>query len=140
MRGAQGDPARHQAIYRAGNVDRALLRLKEFEAAGGKRYPPIGQMWRRAWSAAFRLRTSIRKMIYTTNAVEALHRSLCASSSRPARASQTMPPSSSFISFIPLSSNPLLGDQKCQPAMAAGMLRPRSAGFAIPFGVRFLSH
>jgi putative transposase len=54
----------------------ALLRLDEFEAAWGKRYPAIGQMWRRAWEHVvpfFAFAPSIRKMIYTTNAVEALH-------------------------------------------------------------------
>jgi putative transposase len=68
-----------KAIYRAENADMALLRLEEFEAAWGKRYPAIGQMWRRAWEHVvpfFAFAPSIRKMIYTTNAVEALHRSL----------------------------------------------------------------
>jgi len=68
-----------KAIYRAENADTALLRLKEFEAAWGKRYPAIGQIWRRAWEHVvpfFAFAPSIRKMIYTTNAVEALNRSL----------------------------------------------------------------
>ena len=38
-----------KAIYRAENADMALLRLEEFEAEWGKRYPAIGQAWRRAW-------------------------------------------------------------------------------------------
>ena len=45
----------------------------------GKRYPAIGQAWRRAWEYVvpfFAFAPGIRKMIYTTNAVEALHRSL----------------------------------------------------------------
>jgi putative transposase len=57
----------------------ALLRLEEFEAEWGKRYPAIGQVWRRAWEHVvpfFTFAPGIRKMIYTTNAVEALHRSL----------------------------------------------------------------
>jgi Transposase, Mutator family len=55
-----------------------LLRLEEFEDAWGKRYPAIGEMWRRAWEHVvpfFAFAPRIRKMIYTTNAVEALHRS-----------------------------------------------------------------
>jgi putative transposase len=68
-----------KAIYRAENADMALVRLEEFEAEWGKRYPAIGQTWRRAWEHVvpfFAFAPGIRKMIYTTNAVEALHRSL----------------------------------------------------------------
>lgn len=68
-----------KAVYRADNADLALLRLEEFEAEWGKRYPAIGQAWRRAWEHVvpfFAFAPTIRKMIYTTNAVEALHRSL----------------------------------------------------------------
>jgi transposase-like protein len=68
-----------KAIYRAENADAALVRLAEFEAEWGKRYPAIGQIWRNAWEHVvpfFAFAPGIRKMIYTTNAVEALHRSL----------------------------------------------------------------
>jgi putative transposase len=41
-----------KAIYRAENADMALVRLEEFEAEWGKRYPTIGQAWRRAPLAA----------------------------------------------------------------------------------------
>ena len=68
-----------KAIYRAESADQALVRLEEFEAEWGKRYPAIGQAWRRAWEHVipfFAFAPGIRKMIYTTNAVEALNRSL----------------------------------------------------------------
>ncbi len=68
-----------KAIYRAENADMALVRLEEFEDEWGKRYPAIGQAWRRAWEQVvpfFAFAPGVRKMIYTTNAVEALHRSL----------------------------------------------------------------
>jgi transposase-like protein len=68
-----------KAIYHAENADAALTRLEEFEAEWGKRYPAIGQAWRRAWQHVvpfFAFAPEIRKMIYTTNAVEALNRSL----------------------------------------------------------------
>lgn len=68
-----------KAIYRAENADMALVRLEEFEAEWGKRYPAIGQIWRHAWEHVvpfFAFAPGIRKMIYTTNPVEALHRSL----------------------------------------------------------------
>ena len=68
-----------KAIYRAETADIALGRLEEFEATWGKRYPAIGAAWRRAWDHVvplFAFPKEIRKMIYTTNAVESLHRSL----------------------------------------------------------------
>jgi putative transposase len=68
-----------KAIYRAESAELALVRLGEFEAEWGKRYPAIGQVWRRAWEHVvpfFAFAPAIRKMIYTTNAVEALNRSL----------------------------------------------------------------
>jgi len=68
-----------KAIYRAEAADIALTRLEEFEAEWGKRYPAIGQLWRRAWDHVvpfFAFAPGIRKMIYTTNCIEALNRSL----------------------------------------------------------------
>ena len=68
-----------KAIYQAETADIALVRLEEFEAEWGKRYPAIGQAWRRAWEYVvpfFAFAPGVRRMIYTTNAVEALHRSL----------------------------------------------------------------
>ena len=68
-----------KAIYRAENAEAALDRLAEFEDRWGGRYPAIGQAWRRAWEHViplFGFPPDIRKMIYTTNAVESLNRSL----------------------------------------------------------------
>jgi putative transposase len=68
-----------KAIYQAEAADIARTRLEEFEAEWGKRYPAIGQLWRRAWEHVvpfFAFAPGIRKMIYTTNCVEALNRSL----------------------------------------------------------------
>jgi putative transposase len=68
-----------RAIYRADTAEAALVELEAFEAEWGRRYPAIGQSWRRAWQHVvplFAFPPAIRKMIYTTNAVESLHRSL----------------------------------------------------------------
>jgi putative transposase len=68
-----------RAIYRAETEELARARLDEFEALRGKRYPEIGQIWRRQWEQVvpfFAFPPALRKMIYTTNGVEALHRSL----------------------------------------------------------------
>lgn len=68
-----------KAIYRADNAEVALERLDGFEAVWGKRYPTITPAWRRAWEHVvplFAFPPEIRKLIYTTNAVESLNRSL----------------------------------------------------------------
>jgi len=68
-----------KAIYRAETVEAAAARLDEFEAKWGARYPAIAPSWRRAWEHVvpmFAFPPAIRKMIYTTNALESLHRSL----------------------------------------------------------------
>jgi putative transposase len=68
-----------KAIYRAESAEAAAARLDEFEARWGSRYPAIAPSWRRAWDHVvplFAFPPAIRKMIYTTNAVESLHRSL----------------------------------------------------------------
>ena len=54
-------------------------RLDEFETCWGGRYPAIAPAWRCAWEHVvpmFAFPPTIRKMIYTTNALESLHRSL----------------------------------------------------------------
>jgi putative transposase len=68
-----------KAIYRAETADAARQHLERFETNWGKRYPAIGAAWHRAWEHVvplFAFPPAIRKMIYTTNAVESLHRSL----------------------------------------------------------------
>ena len=68
-----------RAIYRAETAEAAAARLDEFEARWGGRYPAIAPGWRRAWEHVvpmFAFPPAIRKMIYTTNALESLHRSL----------------------------------------------------------------
>lgn len=68
-----------KAVYQAPNEAEALARLDEFEAEWGERYGAVAPMWRRHWSEIapmFAFPPGIRKMIYTTNAVEALNRSL----------------------------------------------------------------
>jgi len=68
-----------KAIYRAETAEMAMVRLEAFEVEWGRRYPAIGQIWRRAWEHVvpfFAFAPAIRQMIYTTNAIEALNRSL----------------------------------------------------------------
>ena len=68
-----------KAIYRAETVEAAQDRLADFEEKWGGKYPTIGQSWRRNWEQIIPFLTypqEIRKMIYTTNAIESLNRSL----------------------------------------------------------------
>jgi len=68
-----------KAVYRAETAEAAAARLDEFEARWGERYPAVVPAWRRAWEHVvpmFAFPPAIRKMIYSTNALESLHRSL----------------------------------------------------------------
>lgn len=66
-----------KGVYRAATLDAAELALDELEGKWGDRYPMVIQSWRRKWptlSAYFRYPDYVRRVIYTTNAVEAVHR------------------------------------------------------------------
>lgn len=68
-----------KAIYRAETVEAAQDRLADFEDKWGDKYPTIGQSWRRNWEKVIPFLAyppELRKLIYTTNAIESLHRSL----------------------------------------------------------------
>jgi transposase-like protein len=69
-----------RSIYRAETAQAAEARLAEFESGvWGKKYPMIAQSWRRNWEQVipfFAYPSEIRKMIYTTNAIESLHMQL----------------------------------------------------------------
>lgn len=64
-------------IYRAETAEMALVRLEEFDrSALGRKYPMIAASWKRHWEEVipfFSYPEEIRKMIYTTNAIESLH-------------------------------------------------------------------
>jgi putative transposase len=66
-------------IYSAPTAEAAAQRLEEFEAKWDKTHPTISQVWRRNWERItpfFAFPADIRKVIYTTNAVESLNMSL----------------------------------------------------------------
>ena len=51
--------------------------LEAFDRTWGRQYPSIAQAWRRAWEEVvpfFAFGPEIRRVIYTTNAVEGLNR------------------------------------------------------------------
>ncbi|HEY7935342.1 MAG TPA: IS256 family transposase [Solirubrobacteraceae bacterium] len=66
-------------IYTAVNADHALLQLEAFEEKWGQQLPVIGQAWRSAWEHVtpfMAFEPEVRRVIYTTNAIEALNRQL----------------------------------------------------------------
>ena len=65
-------------IYKAATADEAERQLSEFEAKWPK-YPAIARLWRDQWERVipfFVFPEEVRKVVYTTNAVESLHMSL----------------------------------------------------------------
>jgi putative transposase len=68
-----------KSIYRAATLEEAERRLAEFAAQWDKRYPSISALWRRNWQGVipfFQFSPEIRKIVYTTNAIESLNMSL----------------------------------------------------------------
>ncbi len=64
-------------VYRTVSKQAVETALDELEAKWGQQYPVVIQSWRRKWdnlSHYFRYPTTIRKVIYTTNAIESVHR------------------------------------------------------------------
>jgi putative transposase len=68
-----------KAIYRAATEQQAKQELDEFVAQWGGRYQAIGKLWKDHWdhvTPLFDFPAEVRRIIYTTNAVESLHMSL----------------------------------------------------------------
>lgn len=69
--------AQLKLIYTASSSDAAAAALDEFEQSPwGQKYPPIAQSWRRNWEQIipfFVFSPEVRKIIYTTNAIESLN-------------------------------------------------------------------
>jgi putative transposase len=68
-----------KAVYSAPTAAAAEQELSRFEEKHGPRYRAIVSMWRRNWERItpfFAFAPEVRKVIYTTNAIESLNRSL----------------------------------------------------------------
>jgi transposase-like protein len=69
-----------KAIYQAVNAATAERELETFAASPwGQKYPPIAAAWRRQWTQVipfFAHPGEIRRVLYTTNAIESLHMQL----------------------------------------------------------------
>ena len=69
-----------KAIYQAANADEAAEALERFrQEEWGRKFPTVADMWARQWEQVihfFAYPPQVRKMIYTTNAIESLHMQL----------------------------------------------------------------
>jgi putative transposase len=68
-----------KTIYRAATVEEAEMNLELFAQTWDESYPTISRSWRAHWERItpfFAYPNEIRKVIYTTNAVESLNYSL----------------------------------------------------------------
>ncbi len=66
-------------IYTATNADQAQLELETFDEKWGQRFPVITKAWLDAWEHVtpfLAFPEEVRRVIYTTNAIEALNRQL----------------------------------------------------------------
>jgi transposase-like protein len=123
-----------KAIYRAVDAKAAEEALTAFEAGEwGHRYPAIGQSWRRVWTEVmpfFAFPDDVRRIIYTTNAIEALNSKL----RRAVRARGHFPNDEAATKLLYLILNRSEKEWKMPPrewSMA-------KAQFAVLFGERFI--
>lgn len=66
-----------KCVYKASNLSAAETALDELEAKWGDKYPMVIKSWRNKWhtlTTYFKYPDYVQKAIYTTNAVEAVHR------------------------------------------------------------------
>jgi transposase-like protein len=69
-----------KVVYRAPTAEAARAALEAFAVGRwGQQYPPIAAVWRRQWEQVipfFQHPPAVRKILYTTNAIESLHMQL----------------------------------------------------------------
>lgn len=122
-----------RAIYRATDADAGLAALDAFEAGEwGRKYPAIAQSWRRNWEHVipfFAFPEDVRRIVYTTNAIEALNSKL----RRAVRTRGHFPSDEAAMKLLYLTLNRAAEDWK-RPTREWGKARNQ---LAIIFGERF---
>jgi putative transposase len=120
-------------IYRAVDATAGETALAAFEEGSwGRRYPAIGQSWRRAWGEVvpfYAFPSEVRRLLYTTNAIEALNAKL----RRAVRARGHFPTDEAALKLLFLALNRAEREWK-MPPRAWAMAK---AQFAVLFGERF---
>ncbi|MEJ1161444.1 IS256 family transposase [Prosthecomicrobium sp. N25] len=120
-------------IYRALDAASGAAALDAFEAGDwGRKYPAISQSWRWAWPEVvpfYALTRDVRRLVYTTNAIEALHAKL----RRAVRARGHFPTDEAALKLLFL----VLNRTEKAWTMPAREWSSAKAQFAILFGERF---
>src|ERR1700712_4406086 len=121
-------------IYRATDADTAEKALTAFEVGPwGSRYPAIGKSWRRAWTEVipfFAFPDEVRRIVYTTNAIEALNSKL----RRAVRARGHFPSDEAATKLLSL----ILNRSEKEGKMPPREWSMAKAQFAVIFGERFI--
>lgn len=120
-------------VYRAVSAEAGLAALQAFEAGPwGQKYPAIAPCWRRVWDNVvpfFAFPEAVRKIIYTTNSIEAMNSKL----RRAVRARGHFPNDEAAMKLLYLVLNHLAQDWKRPPREWT----EAKTQFAIIFGERF---
>ena len=120
-------------IYRAIDAEAAEKALSAFETSEwGRKYTAIGQSWRRAWTEVvpfYAFPSDVRKILYTTNAIEALNSKL----RRAVRARGHFPTDEAAMKLLFL----VLNRSEKEWRMAPREWCMAKAQFAVIFGERF---
>ena len=123
-----------RAVYRAETQEAGLAALEAFEQGQwGRRYPAIAQSWRRHWDQVipfFAFPEGVRRIIYTTNAIEALNAKL----RRAVRTRGHFPGDDAAMKLLYLVLNHAAREWKRPPREWA----EAKTQFAIIFGERFV--
>jgi putative transposase len=122
-----------KTVYRADDAQAAAAALQEFEdGPWGKKFAAITAMWRRHWAHVipfFAYPPEVRKMIYTTNAIESLNATL----RRSVRIRGHFPNDEAAMKLIWLQLREITKNWKMPPREWAAA----KAQFAVVFGDRF---
>jgi putative transposase len=120
-------------IYRAVDAEAAEAALAAFAAGPwGQKYPAIGMTWRRAWGEVvpfYAFEKDVRRLIYTTNAIEALNSKL----RRAVRARGHFPTDEAALKLLFL----VLNRAEKEWTMPAREWSLAKAQMAVLFGERF---
>ena len=120
-------------VYRAVDAAAAEVALEAFEAGPwGQKYPAIGMSWRRVWGEVipfYAFPKDVRRLIYTTNAIEALNSKL----RRAVRARGHFPTDEAALKLLFL----VLNRTEKEWTMPAREWHMAKAQFAVLFGDRF---
>jgi putative transposase len=123
-----------KAIYRAKDADAGMDALGAFEdSEWGKKYPAIAQSWRRNWEQIipfFAFPGAVRRIIYTTNAIEALNAKI----RRAVRTRGHFPSDDAAMKLLYLVLSHTAGDWKRPPREWC----EAKMQFAVMFGPRFM--